>query len=239
MEKQKTIVSMFDEIAPTYDIANRALSFGVDTHWRKKGCELALQLLETKHLTKIVDVATGTGDMMTYWRKAAKMLHRQVDAYLGIDPSEGMLYVAKQKFPDIEFLLASADALPLEDASADIISISYGIRNVVARQKAIEEFYRVLKPGGALVILEFTKIHRTGLMGRIVDFYLEEVLPLIGGLISRNFRAYRYLPDSIEGFLTCESLSAELQNGGFDVKEAQSFSFNISTLIIAQKPATV
>lgn len=237
MEKQKTIVTMFDEIASTYDVANRVLSFGIDTRWRKKGCENALKLAGRNHLGLIVDVATGTGDMMTYWGRAAKELHVAVDRYVGIDPSEGMLAVARKKFPALEFVTASAADLPLADGSADMVSISYGIRNVVERRKAIGEFYRILAPGGALVILEFTKKHRTGLFGRVVDFYLDEVLPLIGGLISRNFRAYRYLPDSIDGFVTTESLSSELADAGFDVVSAESFSFEISTLIIAQKPA--
>lgn len=235
MNKQQNIISMFDDIAKTYDVANRVLSMGVDTYWRKKGCEKALSLWGNKEASLIVDVATGTGDMMTYWEKAAKKLSVNVIRYVGIDPSSGMLDVAKEKFPQIEFIIAGAEALPLEDGVASMVSISYGIRNVVERQKAIEEFYRVLAPSGVLVILEFTKTKRSGFFGAITTFYLEKILPFLGGMISNNQAAYQYLPDSIEEFVTQEGLCQELKDAGFSIKHAEGFSFDISTLIIAQK----
>jgi len=125
--------------------------------------------------------------------------------------------------------------MPVEENTADILSISYGIRNVVDRQEAINEFYRVLKPGGMVVILEFTKRDKSGLKGKIVDFYMHKILPTIGGLVSRNYEAYRYLPDSIEGFLTTEMLQQELESAGFTMQYTQAFSMGISTLLIAKK----
>lgn len=234
-EKQEKIVTMFDDIASTYDLANRVLSFGIDKQWRKKGCQKAYDILDTDRLTQITDVATGTGDLLMYWKNIAKENGVEVEKYVGIDPSVGMLDVAKEKVDFAEFIVGKAQALPLEDESTNIISISYGIRNVVDRVEALEEFYRALKPGGIVVILEFTKQDRSGLIDKIVDFGMKKVLPRIGGIISKNYEAYKYLPDSIEEFLTTEMLENELRQTGFEMKYTKSFSMGISTLLIAQK----
>ncbi|HFS85518.1 MAG TPA: bifunctional demethylmenaquinone methyltransferase/2-methoxy-6-polyprenyl-1,4-benzoquinol methylase UbiE [Epsilonproteobacteria bacterium] len=234
-EKQEKIVGMFDDIASTYDLANRVLSFGIDKRWRKKGCEKAYEILESTGLTQITDVATGTGDLLVYWKNIANEKGIKVENFVGIDPSVGMLDVAREKVDFAEFIVGKAQALPVEDQRTDIISISYGIRNVVDRVEALEEFYRALKPGGIVVILEFTKQERNGVFDGIVDFGMKRVLPAIGGLISRNYAAYRYLPDSIEEFLTTEMLENELKSAGFSMKYTKSFSMGISTLLVAQK----
>jgi len=153
----------------------------------------------------------------------------------GIDPSEGMVGVGREKFPDMSFHIAPATELPKSDSSADIISISYGIRNVVERQEGLREFNRVLKPGGLVVILEFMKNENPSLLGKVRDWYMNNVLPRIGGLISNNYEAYRYLPDSIEGFLTVGKMSRELEEAGFEMLYTKSFSMDISTLMIARK----
>ena len=234
-QKQQKIVEMFDDIASTYDLANRVLSMGIDIQWRKKGCDKAFEILGSKHLNQITDVATGTGDLLIYWKEQAAKNGVEIDKYVGIDPSVGMLEVARKKVDFATFIEGKAQELPLEDKSTDVISISYGIRNVVDRVEALEEFHRVLKPGGIVVILEFTKQERDGILDKIIDFGMKKVLPKVGGLISKNYEAYKYLPDSIEEFLTTQMLSDELVNAGFEMKYTKSFSMGISTLLVAQK----
>lgn len=235
LEKQEKIVSMFDDIAPTYDKANRILSLGIDIKWRKKACNLTFSHDGKKELEKIVDVACGTGDMMGYWQKQADENGVKVQKIIGVDPSVGMMEVGKKKFPEFEFINSSATELPFEDESADIISISYGIRNVVKRQEALKEFHRVLKKGGYVVILEFTNSEKTGLLYSIRNFYLNKILPNIGGFISKNKEAYTYLPNSIKGFLSTEKMSQELITEGFEMIYEKGFSMDISTLFIAKK----
>jgi len=234
-EKQQKIVNMFDSIAPTYDLANRVLSMGIDRKWRDIGCERAYEILDKKDLTQITDVACGTGDLLIYWEKNAKKLNINVKEYVGVDPSVKMLEIAKEKVKFAKFLEGKAQSLPIKDSSSNIVSISYGIRNVVDRKEALREFYRVLKSGGLVVILEFTKQEREGIFSKFIDFGMKKVLPRIGGLISKNYEAYKYLPDSIEEFLTTKMLENELKAEGFKIKYTKSFSFGISTLIIAQK----
>lgn len=234
-EKQEKIVSMFDDIASTYDLANRVLSFGIDKQWRRKGCNKAYEILGKDALTQITDVATGTGDLLIFWRDIAKQRGIEVKNFVGVDPSVGMLNVAKEKVDFATFIEGKAQELPIEDQSTDIISISYGIRNVVDRVEALQEFYRALKPGGMVVILEFTKQDRSGVVNKFVDFGMKKVLPRVGGIISKNYEAYRYLPDSIEEFLTTEMLESELKEAGFEMKYVKSFSMGISTLLVAQK----
>lgn len=235
MEKQEKIVNMFDDIAPTYDRANRILSLGIDIKWRKKACDLTYSHSGKSEISQIVDVACGTGDMMGHWDRQASSNGVHVDKIIGADPSSGMMEVGKRKFPDFEFIKAPATELPFENESTDIISISYGIRNVVDRQKALKEFYRVLKPKGYVVILEFTKSDKKGLFYSLRDFYLQKILPNIGGFISKNKEAYTYLPNSIEGFLSTQKLRDELENIGFEMIYVKGFSMDISTLFIAQK----
>jgi demethylmenaquinone methyltransferase/2-methoxy-6-polyprenyl-1,4-benzoquinol methylase len=234
-EKQEKIVTMFDDIASTYDLANRVLSFGIDIQWRKKGCDKAFEILDKKELTQVTDVATGTGDLLIYWKEQAKKNGVKIDKYVGVDPSVGMLDVARGKVDFAEFIEGRAQKLPIADESTDVISISYGIRNVVDRVEALQEFNRALKPNGIVMILEFTKQDRSGVVDKIVDFGMKSVLPRVGGLISKNYEAYKYLPDSIEEFLTTEMLAKELEEAGFEMKYTKSFSMGISTLLVAQK----
>ena len=234
-EKQEKIVTMFDDIASTYDKANRVLSMGIDIQWRKQGCDKAFEILGKKELGQITDVATGTGDLLIYWKEQAKKNAVTIDKYVGIDPSVGMLEVAKEKVDFAEFIEGKAQELPIEDESTDVISISYGIRNVVDRVEALQEFYRALKPGGIVVILEFTKQDRNSIIDKVVDFGMKKVLPKVGGFISKNYEAYQYLPESIEEFLTTEMLAKELEDAGFEMKYTKSFSLGISTLLVAQK----
>ncbi|MFW3405745.1 bifunctional demethylmenaquinone methyltransferase/2-methoxy-6-polyprenyl-1,4-benzoquinol methylase UbiE [Aliarcobacter butzleri] len=235
MEKQEKIVSMFNNIAGTYDIANRVLSMGIDKSWRNKACNKTFELYGKKDIEKIVDVACGTGDMILFWQQVAKENGINLKNIVGVDPSVGMMEVGKKKLPDVEFIEAYATQMPLIDKSADIISISYGIRNVVQRQEAFDEFARVLKKDGLVVINEFTKNKKENLLDHLTDFYLNKVLPVLGGLISKNKEAYRYLPNSIDEFLTTENLCKELKQSGLEPVYVKAFSMNISTLIIAKK----
>jgi demethylmenaquinone methyltransferase/2-methoxy-6-polyprenyl-1,4-benzoquinol methylase len=233
--KQDRIVNMFDNIASTYDLANRVLSMGIDKQWRKKGCNIAYEILGKKEIEQITDVACGTGDLLIFWKEYANKRDIKVKKFIGIDPSLKMLEVAKEKIDFAQFLEGKAQELPIDNKTTEIISISYGIRNVVDRVEALEEFYRALKDGGIVVILEFTKQNRSGFIDKIVDFGMKNILPRVGGLISKNYEAYKYLPNSIEEFLTTEMLEKELESVGFKMRYTKSFSMGISTLLIAQK----
>lgn len=234
-EKQNKIVDMFDNIAPTYDRANRVMSMGVDKSWRKKACDLAFGYAKKDALDKIVDVACGTGDMMHFWQSRAEVSGIAIGEIVGVDPSVGMLDVARVKLPKYTYHVSKATEIPLQDASADILSITYGIRNVVERVEALNEFNRVLKKDGLVVILEFMKNENPSFLGKIRDFYMNRVLPKVGGFISKNLEAYEYLPSSIGDFATVQNMQDELSGAGFEILYTKSFSMDISTLIIARK----
>ena len=235
MNRQEKIVNMFDEIAKSYDLANRVLSFGVDKSWRRDACIKTYDYLNNKELDTVLDIACGTGDMCEYWDKIAKEKGINIKKIVGIDPSVGMLEEAKKKGLNATFLEGEAKDIPAKDKSSDILSISYGLRNVVDRKEALDEFYRVLKSGGYLVILEFTKLPKQNFISKIRDFYMKKILPFIGGVLSKNFNAYNYLPNSIEDFLTTQKLVEELKMSGFEIIEVKGYSMDISTLFIAKK----
>ncbi len=233
--KQEQIIDMFDDIAKTYDLANRILSMGVDKTWRNKACNLAFSYYDNTHIEKIVDVACGTGDMMIDWKKIAKENGIVLDNIVGIDPSVGMMDVGKKKIPDGEFIEAGAEDMPVESESADMASIAYGIRNVVKRKEGLAEFARILKKDGLLVILEFTKNEKKRPQDLLTDFYLNKMMPIIGGMISKNKDAYTYLPESINEFITTEQMCEELESVGLKPIYVKGFSMDISTLFIARK----
>lgn len=234
MQKQEKIVDMFNQIAPTYDVANRVLSLGVDVSWRKFACRYMLEIFKERSIN-IVDVACGTGDMMGLWSEISKEFGVEVKNLTGIDPSSGMLKEARAKFPNFKFIEAYADNTTLASGEAQILSISYGIRNVVERKAALREFNRVLALNGYVVVLEFTKRQKKGLITSLRDFYLSKILPSIGGFISKNKEAYEYLPSSIENFLDAKSFCDELAEAGFEIDLCKGFSMDISTLFIAKK----
>lgn len=234
MQKQEKIVDMFNQIAPTYDVANRVLSLGVDVSWRKFACRYMLEIFKERSIN-IVDVACGTGDMMGLWSEISKEFGVEIKSLTGIDPSSGMLKEARAKFPNFKFIEAYADNTTLASGEAQILSISYGIRNVVERKAALREFNRVLADGGYVVVLEFTKRQKKGLITSLRDFYLSKILPKIGGFISKNKEAYEYLPSSIENFLDAKSFCDELVEAGFEIELCKGFSMDISTLFIAKK----
>jgi demethylmenaquinone methyltransferase/2-methoxy-6-polyprenyl-1,4-benzoquinol methylase len=234
-KSQQEIIEMFNGIAKTYDIANRILSVGIDKTWRKKACNKAFSLYNKSHISRIVDVACGTGDLMIDWKNMAKKNAIVIDEIVGIDPSVGMMEVGKTKIEDGIFIEAGAESMPLENNSADIISISYGIRNVVKRKEAWDEFARILKPNGLAVILEFTKNIDDNGSAKITKFYMNKLMPHIGGLVSGSKDAYTYLPESIENFITTEQMCKELRESGLEPVFIKSYSLKMSTTIIARK----
>ncbi|AHK78322.1 ubiquinone biosynthesis methyltransferase UbiE [Ectothiorhodospira haloalkaliphila] len=235
MEKQQRIIQMFNDISPTYDRLNRILSFGVDRRWRRNGCLAALKAhgRPVKHL---VDVATGTGDLILFWREAGKASGTPIERATGLDPAIGMLTLARRKVKNADFQEAQANALPLEDNSADMVSISYGIRNVVDVDGALKEFHRVLEPGGHVLILEFMSHPESTLMDRMSRLYMNKVLPKVGAMISKDNQAYTYLPESIQAFFSTEQLVEKLATAGFEIVQVKDDTFGISTRFIARKP---
>jgi len=234
-KSQEEIIEMFNNIAKTYDLANRILSLGIDKTWRKKACNKAFSLYNHSHLTRIVDVACGTGDLMIDWKNIAAKNGIILDEIVGIDPSVGMMEVGKTKIQDGNFIEAGAENMPLEDGSADIISISYGIRNVHKRKEAWDEFARILKPNGLAVILEFTKNDKDDFGANLTKFYMNKMMPHIGGLVSGSKDAYTYLPESIENFITTKKMREELEEAGLKPIFVQGYSMDMSTTIIARK----
>lgn len=237
MNKQEKIVQMFNKIAPSYDLANRILSFGIDKSWRKEAVDFVLHKYSNQKIN-IVDMACGTGDMISLWLSRPNRFGAVPKNITGVDPSEEMLKIARKKFQrfhNVKFTCALGHESGCESGEADIISISYGIRNVVERAQTLNEFNRILKIGGYLLVLEFTKRDKNGLMSYFRDFYLSKILPVIGGIISKNKEAYSYLPQSIEGFLDTNDFKSELKAAGFQVEVARSFSFGISTMFVAKK----
>jgi len=234
-KKQEDIIKMFNDIAKTYDLANRILSMGIDKTWRKKACNRAFSLYNKEDIDTIVDVACGTGDLMIDWKNIAKTNGINIDKIIGVDPSVGMMEVGKTKIPDGVFIEAGAEDMPLEDESADIISISYGIRNVVKRKEGLAEFARVLKPNGLMVILEFTKNDKDDLAANLTKFYMNNLMPVIGGMVSGSREAYTYLPESIENFITSAQMIEELKSVGLEPVFVKGYSLDMSTTFIARK----
>ena len=234
-DNQDDIVKMFNDIAKTYDLANRILSMGIDKSWRKKACNMAYNFYGKSHLSKIVDVACGTGDLMIDWENVAQKNGIEIDDIVGVDPSIGMMEVGKTKIPHRTFVEAGAEKMPIDDESVDILSISYGIRNVVKRKEGLKEFARVLKKDGLCVILEFTKNDKDNFPAKLTKFYMNNLMPHIGGLVSKNKDAYTYLPKSIEAFITTKQMCDELQEVGLEPIFVQGYSLDMSTTFIARK----
>ncbi len=235
-EKSKKIQRMFDKISPRYDFMNRLLSFRQDIKWRKALlAELPSISNENGHL---IDVATGTGDIIfscAEKRKDYKVL-------CGVDISAGMLSFAeirkskhnlKNTVSEITFEQGSAEDLPFNNNQADALTISFGFRNVDNRQKALQEFYRVIKPGGKLLILEFFPSKST-IFKKIFEFYFHKILPKIGGWFSDK-EAYQYLPQSVASMPTCEEFKVQLGQIGFTEIKTQDWLAGSTVLFSCQK----
>lgn len=218
------IWKMFDKISPTYDLVNRVMTFGLDRLWRKK---MAAFLPPKKPLT-LLDGATGTGDQLLAFMHYSK----KITTAIGIDLSQEMLQIATKKIKKrgydscISLQEASLLDLPFEDSYFDCISISFGIRNVMDINTVLQECFRVLKPQGRLLILEGTVPHNR-LLKAGHHIYLRYLLPFLGGMISGQPQAYRYLNDTISSFPCGENFCAYLKNVGFTSVKATSLTGSI------------
>ncbi|MBS0604047.1 MAG: bifunctional demethylmenaquinone methyltransferase/2-methoxy-6-polyprenyl-1,4-benzoquinol methylase UbiE [Verrucomicrobia bacterium] len=230
------IWKMFDQISPTYDCVNRVMSFGLDQLWRKRLCSF----LPKKSDMRILDCATGTGDQII------ALLEKKPDisSVVGIDLAEAMLEIGKEKIArkpyahKVEFHTASALDIPYPDNHFDCVTISFGIRNVTDIMAAFKEFRRVLKPGGRVLILEGT-IPRKKWLRSLHLFYLRHFLPKIGGLISQNFKAYRYLNETIESFPQGEKFNGKMRAAGFIDVRSNLILGGITTVYQGDKDAHV
>ena len=224
---KKTSWQMFDRIASTYDPVNRILSFGLDKRWRRK----VGQMIPQKDGVALLDLATGTGDqVMTLCSR-----HDNITKAVGMDLSEKMLDVGRQKIQKtplkdrIEMKTGDAVQLPLTNDSFDVVTMSFGIRNVPDVPAALREMHRVLRTGGKTLILEFS-MPRNPILRWGHLFYLRYVLPLVGGLISRDFKAYRYLNTSIEAFPYGENFANLVKEAGFSQVNVHPVGFGIAMI---------
>ena len=238
-DKAARVNSMFSAIAPSYDLNNRLHSLWMDQHWRS----VAVKMAEVRPGDAIVDVACGTGDL------TLKFARKNVSGRtVGLDFTHAMLPLAREKARrQIErlklrvdhppaFLQADALALPLPDASADVLSIAFGIRNVANWQDAISEFARVLKPGGRLIILEFS-LPRNAVLRGFYNFYFRKIMPRTATLISGDKSgAYKYLPESVNTFISPAAMIGELKTAGFTAIRAKALTLGICTCYRAVKP---
>lgn len=229
--KGKQVEQMFDHIAPSYDLLNRLLSFGIDRSWRKAAIKSLLPYAP-QHL---LDVATGTGDFALL---AAQMLHPQ--QLVGVDLSEGMLQVAREKVaqsslhPIIHLQKEDCLQLSFADNSFDAVTVAYGVRNFEQLEKGLSEMLRVLRPGGRLVIIELTTPQRFP-MKQLFAFYAKILMPTLGKLIAKDARAYTYLPQTMAAFPQGEMMQKILQKVGYHEVAFRRFTFGLSTLYTACK----
>lgn len=230
--ESKTIQNLFSNISESYDSANDLITFGIARLWRKKLVKWSL----IKKTDFVLDIATGTGDLAFDFYKAQGQVANQI---VGADFCEPMLEIARKKAKaqkaDIQFQFADACALPFEDESFDIVSISYGLRNVENLEKAVGEMFRVLKPRGRMMILE-TGSESRGVLGPFVKFYNNRVMPILGGMISGKKEAYNYLSKSSSKFPSGEALIQRIQaTAAFEKVECQALMGGASFLYRAIK----
>ena len=227
------VKELFDSIAERYDLTNRLISLGLDRLWRRKACEEVLKSLEVRERPlKILDVACGTGDMMLCMRKRLEKRNLSGEFY-GLDCSEGMLRIARRKVPFAKLSVGTAEEMPYPDGSFDIVSVAFGLRNFFDREKAINELHRVLKPGGRLVILEFSK--SPSLLGRMAWLYTRTVVPIIGKLTTGNGKAYEHLVSSIDAFPSPEELMEKFERRGFRAKSLRWLFPRIAFILVLER----
>lgn len=221
---------MFDSIAPSYDFLNHFLSFGIDKCWRKK----LRKTVGTVRNEKILDIATGTGDL------AFELIKLNPDKITGIDISEKMLAVAGEKAKRkkinqiIEFQYGDSEKLQFENDCFDLVSIAFGMRNFENMDKALTEIIRVIKKGGMLAILEFSKPVSFPFK-QLYYIYFKAWLPLTGRIVSKHRRAYAYLPESVSGFPDGKAFMDYLGKAGFINIKQKRLTGGVATLYISQK----
>ena len=226
VDKKKNVKKIFDSIAFRYDLLNHLLSFGFDYHWRKK----ALKISGINTQSVLLDVACGTGDFAI---DAYKM---NVKNIFGGDFSHNMLklFSKKSNWINGRTVQLVAEHMPFKDYSFTNITVAFGVRNFYDIQKGFQSFYDVLKETGKVTILEF-RLPSNPIVRFIYKFYFKNILPLIGGIISGDKRAYQYLPDSVEEFDEKVNMLHQLKSVGFKKVETHSLTLGIVQVIIATK----
>jgi demethylmenaquinone methyltransferase / 2-methoxy-6-polyprenyl-1,4-benzoquinol methylase len=223
--KKEQVASMFDNIAYRYDFLNHFLSMGIDKCWRRK----AIKEAGTVKPEKILDIATGTGDLAF---AAAKINPKSVT---GIDISEEMLAIARQKLVkkniSIEYTFEKGDSenIIFPENTFDAATVAFGVRNFEDLDKGLSEIFRVLNHGGKLVVLEFSQ-PRNYLFKKIYHFYFFKIVPFFGKLFSKDNRAYKYLPESVNAFPDGEQFLKRMANAGFNNLTFKPLTMGIATL---------
>ena len=228
--KKSQVAQMFNSIAGKYDFLNHFLSAGIDIYWRKK----AIDLLKPSQPKVLLDIATGTGDF------AIEALRLQPHKIIGVDISEGMLAVGQEKLKrkkltdKIALQLGDSENLSFPDNTFDAVTAAFGVRNFENLDQGLKEIYRVLKPGGKLVILEFSKPQAFPFK-QGYNFYFKNILPVFGKLISKDRAAYTYLPESVQAFPDGPDFIYILKQVGFNTTEWHSLTFGISSIYTGVK----
>ena len=232
MPKKERIQEMFDGIAPSYDRLNHMMSLNVDKLWRRH----ALKEIVDGTPQLILDVACGTGDStISIARAAAAGSH-----VTGVDISEGMMALVMEKaaregvHDRIRLQVADGENLPFPEASFHRVTCAFGIRNFEHKEKGLEEFLRVLKPGGKAVILELS-VPQNRLVRWFYDLYFMHILPWIGGLVSGDKSAYRYLPASVHAFPAPAAFCAMMQAAGFRRVRHKAFTLGLCRMYVGEK----
>lgn len=229
--KKEQVAGMFDDIAYRYDFLNRFLSGGLDVGWRKK----ALGYLKELHPQKILDVATGTADVAIM---ASALL--KPNRIVGIDISDGMLEIGRQKVArlnlqnTIELLNGDSETINFENDTFDAVTVAFGVRNFQNLEKGISEIFRVLRPGGKLVVLEFSK-PKLPLVKSFYNLYMKVVTPNMGKLFSKNRSAYQYLDESIRKFPEGNEFVKILDNTGYINTQCKPLSLGICSIYCGEK----
>lgn len=228
-ERKKNIGNLFDGIAGTYDTLNHLLSLNIDKSWRRK----TVSMLTPCH--ELLDVAIGTADLSIEIMRQKKAEHVQ-----GIDLSQEMMKIGEEKVSrqglaqNISFMQGSALEMPFKDSSYDAVTCAYGVRNFSNLDQGLAEFYRVMKPGGQLAILEFSypdnRIVRWG-----YDLFFSHILPFIGRIVSRDPDAYSYLNKSVKEFCWGEEMVNHIERAGFHTVSFRPLTFGITTIYTAIK----
>ncbi len=228
--EKEQVRRMFNDIAHKYDFLNHFLSVGIDITWRKK----VRKLLAKNHPATILDVATGTGDL------AIELSKLSPDSIIGIDIATEMLEIGRLKIKKkgldsiIEMEEGDAENLKFESNKFDAITVAFGVRNFETLQKGLKEMHRVLKTGGILAILEFSK-PKAFPFKQVYNFYFKYILPVMGRFFSKSNAAYTYLPESVQGFAEDKAFLQELDAAGFHNAKQNRLTMGIATLYHAIK----
>lgn len=214
-ERAKYVQGMFTRIAKRYDLMNRLMTGGQDIRWRKRVIELA----RLDNNASFLDLGTGTGDLA---REALSAFPKAT--VVGADFTLEMMRVGQRTSP-LNFSTADALRLPFSDSSFDAVASGFLMRNVIDLQKAIEEQYRILKKGGRIVILDTTR-PKKNMLSPFIWFHMHFVIPTLGGLLTGSRDAYRYLPETTEGFVTAEEMASRMAKAGFQKIGFQRFMFS-------------